>query len=157
VEHELQRVAVQEVDAVEGGILCRGVDLREYVVVLRDEVGTGGLRVGIDDGRPGSRLAEEGPAGRRRRTAERAGRRGSRVVRGDDVDMAGGVDAGLQIVWRQRRVELVQIGNLICAKAECEGCRRAAAGRGDGQRLAGQAVALRGEAELGQDRAGKGQ
>ncbi len=49
VEHQLQGVAVQQVDAVEGGVLRRRVDLRQHVVVLRDQVGAGGLRVRIDD------------------------------------------------------------------------------------------------------------
>src|SRR5262249_36562383 len=40
VEGQLQRVAVQQVDAVEGGVLGRGVDLRQHVVVLRHQTCT---------------------------------------------------------------------------------------------------------------------
>ena len=156
IEHQLQRVAVQQVDAVEGRILRRGVDLRQHVVVLRHQGCTRGLRVRVGDWRGRRCHAEEGPAGRRSRAADRADRRGSRVVRGDDVDLAGrGVDRGLQVVGCQLRVEVVQGRDLAGAQTEGDAGRRAAAGRSDGQRLAGETVTDSREAELGQRRAGQ--
>src|SRR4029077_19083413 len=44
VENQLQRVAIQKVDAVEGRVLRRGGDLRQNLVVLGDEGRTGVLR-----------------------------------------------------------------------------------------------------------------
>src|SRR6185369_895559 len=44
VEGQLQVVAVQQVDAVEGRILRGGGDLRDDVVVLADQVGPDSLR-----------------------------------------------------------------------------------------------------------------
>src|SRR6185312_9536411 len=85
-------------------------------------------------------------------------RRGSRVVRGDDVDLAGrGVDRGLQVVGRQLRIEIVQGRNLTGAQTEGDAGRRAATRRGNGQRLARETVTDRSEAELGQRRTGQGQ
>ena len=49
VEGQLEIVAVQQVDAVEGRILRGGGDLRDDVVVLADQVGANGLRGGIGD------------------------------------------------------------------------------------------------------------
>ena len=45
VEHQLELVAVQQVDAVERGVLRGGVDLLQDVVVLGDQVGAGRLGV----------------------------------------------------------------------------------------------------------------
>src|SRR6185312_4747578 len=158
VEHQLQRVAVQQVDAVEGRVLRRGVDLRQHVVVLRHQGYTRGLRVRVGDRRPRQCHAEESTTGRRGRTADRADRRGSRVVRGDDVDLAGrGVDRGLQVVGRQLRIEIVQGRNLTGAQTEGDAGCRAATRRGNGQRLARETVTDRSEAELGQRRTGQGQ
>src|SRR6185312_6088175 len=85
-------------------------------------------------------------------------RRGSRVVRGDDVDLAGrGVDRGLQVVGRQLRIEIVQGRNLTGAQTEGDAGCRAATRRGNGQRLARETVTDRSEAELGQRRTGQGQ
>ena len=47
VEGQVQRIALEQVDAVERGILRRGVDLLQDVVVLGDQPGTGRLRVRI--------------------------------------------------------------------------------------------------------------
>src|SRR5262249_26803572 len=112
VERQLQGVAVQQVDAVEGRVLRRGVDLRQHVIVLRHQARTGRLGVRTGNGsRRGKRTArgrviERRARGRRRRTGQCGDRRRSRVVRGRDVELAGrGVDRGLQVVGRQRRIE----------------------------------------------------
>src|SRR5437016_1269591 len=63
VEHQLQRVAVQQVDAVEGRVLRRGGDLRNDLVVLADQRRTRGLRHRIGDWRDGS--SERRSTGRR--------------------------------------------------------------------------------------------
>ena len=52
VERQLQRVAVQQVDAVEGRVLRGGVDLRQHVVVLRHQARTSGLRVRVGNRAP---------------------------------------------------------------------------------------------------------
>src|SRR5262249_50398606 len=70
VEGQLQRVAVQQVDAVERRVLRGGVDLRKHVVVLRDQACALGLRVRIGD-RPGDRETGKRVASRRRRTRDR--------------------------------------------------------------------------------------
>ena len=49
VEHQLQRIAVQQVDAVEGRILRRGGDLRDDLVVLGDQIRTRRLRHRVGD------------------------------------------------------------------------------------------------------------
>src|SRR6185369_874589 len=56
VEHQLQRVAVQQVDTVERGVLRSRGDLRQNVVVLRNEASAGGLGVRVRD-RSGGGLA----------------------------------------------------------------------------------------------------
>ena len=66
VERQVEGIAVQEVDAVEGRILRGGVDLLQHVVVLRDQAGAGGLRVRIGD--------------RSRTTGAQAGERSTVVV-----------------------------------------------------------------------------
>src|SRR5205807_7262372 len=72
VEHQLQRIAVQQVDAVEGRVLRRGGDLRDDLVVLNDQRCTRRLRNRI--------------GGRRDSTAERRTTRsrahGNRTDRG---------------------------------------------------------------------------
>ena len=67
-----------------------------------------------------------------------ADRRRSGVVRGHDGDLAGGVDAGLQIVRSQRGVELVEGRDLAGAGAEGDAGGGAAAGGADRQRLAAE-------------------
>ena len=75
---------------------------------------------------------------RRRGAGERADRGRSRIIGGRDGDRAGGVDAGLQIVRRQRGIEPVQRRNLAGAGAEGDvGCR-AVAGGGDMQHAAAE-------------------
>ena len=109
-------------------VLICGQDL----VVLRDQAGTCGLRVRIGDRSSRGQAAELrcGAAG------ECADRRRGRVVRGRDGDRAAGVDAGLQVIRRQRGIEFVEGRNLAAAGAEGDvGCG-AAAGGGDLQRLA---------------------
>ena len=54
-------IAVQQVDAVERGVLRRGVDLLQDLVVLRDQAGAGRLRVRIGD------RSSRGQAGESRR------------------------------------------------------------------------------------------
>src|SRR6185437_13985032 len=84
----------------------------------------------------------------------------SRVVARRQGDDAGRVDGRLQIVGGQRAVELVQRRHLACAGAEGDVGGRAAAGRGDRERLAaerrtraGRRLAdAAGEAERGQCR-----
>src|SRR5262249_58590998 len=44
VKDQLQRIAVEQVDAVEGGVLRRGGDLRDDLVVLGDQIRTRRLR-----------------------------------------------------------------------------------------------------------------
>src|SRR5262249_61936224 len=123
-------------------------DLRQPVVVLRDERCTGGLRGGVGNRRGLCSDAVEGAAGARDRgSAERTDGRGRRIVGGHDVDLTIG-DGGLQIVRRQRRVELVERRDLVGAETEGDAGRGAATGRIDGQRLAVQAVTLLGQAEL---------
>src|SRR6202035_4767988 len=82
VEHQLQRIAVQEVDAVEGRILRRGGDLRKDLVVLTDQRRARGLRYRIGGRRDSSserRSTGSAPNG------NRTDRGRSRVVgRGDD-------------------------------------------------------------------------
>jgi hypothetical protein len=50
VEGQLEIVAVQQVDAVERGVLRRRRDLLDDVIVLADQVGANGLRSRIGDG-----------------------------------------------------------------------------------------------------------
>ena len=63
VERQVEGIAVQQVDAVEGRVLSGGVDLIQHVVVLRDQAGAGGLRVRIGDwaAPPAPRLANAAP------------------------------------------------------------------------------------------------
>src|SRR4029077_15780340 len=51
VEYQLQRIAVQQVDAVEGRVLRRGGDLRDDLVVLGDQTRARGLRYRVGDRR----------------------------------------------------------------------------------------------------------
>src|SRR5262249_47218404 len=83
--------------------------------------------------------------------------RGSRVVRGRDVDLARRVKRGLQVVGRKLGVEVVQRRDLTGAETEGDRSRRAAAGGSDRQRLAGQAVTDCRQAKLGERRAGERQ
>ena len=151
VEHQLQGVAVQQVDAVEGGVLRRGVDLRQHVVVLRDQADAGACEFGSATGAAAVRPLK---AARRSRPPyrDRADRRRRRIVGGEMLICRRRVDAGLQVIGRQRRVELVQRRNLAGAGAEGDARLRAAAGGADRSafdRRARQAVTER-QAELGQ-------
>src|SRR4051794_7983661 len=153
VEHQLELVAVQEVDAVERGVLRGRVDLRKDVVVLADQVRTRGLGNRVLDG-AGSRRERQG---RGQRAADRTTRgartdgRGRVVVGGRDRQQAVGVDRRRQVVGLKLRVELIErLDRAVGTVAEGDVDRRAAVEGGEGQGLAGEA------ADAGGARGGEG-
>src|ERR1019366_4876460 len=81
VEGQLQVIAVEQVDAVEGRILRRGGDLRDDVVVLADQAGPNGLRGRIGSRRGAGAESRTTTGGKRDSTD---GRRGGIVRRGND-------------------------------------------------------------------------
>src|SRR6202042_159683 len=83
VKGQVQGIAFEKVDAVERGVLRGGVDLLQDVVVLRDQVGTGRLRIGIDN-RSARNSSMEGKARIGSRTGDRTDGGGCRVVAGRD-------------------------------------------------------------------------
>ena len=62
IEGQVEGIAVQQVDAVERGVLRRGVDLRQNLVVLRHQACAGRLRVRIGDRSGRSQARERLPA-----------------------------------------------------------------------------------------------
>ena len=137
VEGQVQRIALEKVDAVERGVLRGGVDLLQDVVVLRDQPGTGGLRVRIDDRcRAASPLKAKPAAAAVPLMAPMVDEAALLLV----VMVMTPVESmvACRLLAGQRGVELVQRRDLASAGAEGDvGCRTAA-GRGDGQRLAAQ-------------------
>ena len=95
VEHQFQRVAVQQVDAVEGRILRRGRDLRDDLVVLSDQTTQ---RVACDTASATAAVTRQvavptrPPRSRNRPAERRRHRRGDRgrsviVVRGEGTEL----------------------------------------------------------------------
>src|SRR5579863_2818158 len=68
VEHQLQLIAVEQVDAVEGGVLRGGGDLRQNLVVLGNQTGTRGLRHRVGDRRRRRSKCRSTSAAKRNRT-----------------------------------------------------------------------------------------
>ena len=131
VEHHLEVVAVEQVDAVVGGIAREGVDLRQQRVVVRLQAGARRTR-GRNRGRTVERAVADvqsaGHAGRRTshgQAVRRGGRRhhdGQRATGARDRRGHAG-EAG------QRGVQLRQPGDLADAVAERDRLVRAAVDR----------------------------
>src|SRR5262249_21502268 len=66
VEHQLERIAVQQVDTIERSVLRGRIDLRQHVVVLRDQARAQVLRGRIGNRRRRGQAVERRAARRRR-------------------------------------------------------------------------------------------
>jgi len=110
-------------------------DLRQNVVVLRNEASAGGLGIRVRDRSGG------GLAGKQARAACKcADLLRSVIVVGLNRQVAVGIDSSLQIVRCQCRVQAVEIVNLAGGGAEGDVGRRASADGGDIQRRAARKV-----------------
>ena len=130
IEGQLEVVAIQQIDTVEGQILRGCRDLRDDVVVLAHQAGANCLRSRIG-GRCGY-SAERRGTGRAKGNRTDRGRKHVVARRGEDQIVAG-VEAGGEVVGRQSGVELGERRG----GAEGEAGRRAATSSGDGESLAG--------------------
>src|SRR5579872_2556816 len=129
VEHQLQLVSVEQVDAVEGGVLRGGGDLRQDLVVLGNQAGARGLRYRVGGWRRTRAKCRRTSAAKRNRTD----RGPSRIVgRGKD-EVVVAVDAGRQIARCQGSIQLSK----RFASAEGDGERRKAPALGERDRLVG--------------------